>query len=355
MESNHPHIGIICVSKHEFVAFKRELETKIALEERTWECVDGVDNTNESRLTYKCESFLLTLFTFRESQGPVSTAMRTAQIVTTFRPALHYLGLVGTCGGCKLGTVIFGAKAVDALGLAGREASMDAATAPPTHLLQSSTHVPHRDMPHTDEVEEPLFFPKFERFESFKRHCLEMSPPLEVCKGVLLTCHESQWTDRLPELEPNEGLDAEAYAFYRTLSVLAIRGLTPLPVVKAVSDVHVSCEGDEHNVAEMSKVSGPLAPDHKELLYRRLASNKAAQAMLAYLLWAFPKQSGLNRHGVIIHSIDRHGVIIPRPPARLREGPRLRERVGFLTVDNSLGLSDSTSPHAKRTKMDARH
>merc|ERR1719218_562713 len=60
------------------------------------------------------QRFRLTLATFGNRQGPVVAAARTAHLLSTAK--LTHLGMVGICGGRRLGDVIVALQAEDTLG-----------------------------------------------------------------------------------------------------------------------------------------------------------------------------------------------------------------------------------------------
>ena len=106
-------IGVICVKDHEFVAMSEQLKlSNIGLSRENYA-------TQNQRWGFKTQTWDITtanhhrielvLITFGKIQGPTVASSRTVQSVMEL--GLHAVGMVGICGGRRLGTVFLACEA----------------------------------------------------------------------------------------------------------------------------------------------------------------------------------------------------------------------------------------------------
>jgi hypothetical protein len=113
-------IGIICVKMHEFIAMSNSLtrrrigkmtgkyvnaHPRWGFKTQTWDLFPPRDSNEEEEYSVQ-----LVLITFGKLQGPTVSSSRTIQAAMELK--LDAVGMVGICGGRKLGTVYLACDAI---------------------------------------------------------------------------------------------------------------------------------------------------------------------------------------------------------------------------------------------------
>jgi len=252
-------------------------------------------NLEQNKFLYQTWNFeksklRLIVATFQDLQGPVVAATRTVQVILQCKP--EWIGMIGVCGGRKLGKVLIAKKAVDPF--YGRVIESSDLTLQLAHPESTSYRY------------------KYEEVEDVTVHQLEGQDlrtfaeavtkkfSYEVEVGTLFMANQVREDLELllPKLNKGSdinhcGIDMESAAFYQAARMLKCK---VLPVIKGISDVgrelHVIGEITDaesklkfHNVAEFERVrqSSPTSHVDARKAYRQEAAARAARVMIEYI------------------------------------------------------------------------
>ena len=209
-----PTVGIICVKEHEYNVFLERIRLLVSqgiLKPSCPERSQAFGNNTVKKSFFSFDSrFNLIVATFGDKQGPVVAATRCTQFIGEAN--LTHIGMVGICGGRKLGSVIVGTRATDKV--AGRK-------------IWSVERNEFQFVEAPDATESPTIVPV----------------PLEILRwGKHFDVHYGEFAsypyvnDDLSWLSETQGLEMEAHAMFHAVRV-AHPSMSLLPVIKGVSDV----------------------------------------------------------------------------------------------------------------------
>lgn len=269
------HFVFLCVKDHELdevrQVLKRAFCTEQPVQREPEAHIDALYSQEDFEKDGDDLKIKISLVSFQAgAQGPVATVSRMSQIVQAFEAKGNRhirFGMVGICGGRKLGEVFIGLKAeAPETGTVRGTADGDySATEHKREHLDLTSKCPggaqfarEQDKPPQDNKEKHVTDGVFLSYTGVREDC-----------SVLIG-------DRKKAC-----VDMEAFAFFKTLLELRIDDQV-LPVIKAVSDVGREDWGDEHNKAFMRRQGWTEGQSHDTArkLCRQEAAKRAAHVMV---------------------------------------------------------------------------
>ncbi|EGD81994.1 hypothetical protein PTSG_02681 [Salpingoeca rosetta] len=259
-----PPVVIVCAKPYEFEAMNRALARLADVRRHPSSIGHNFESgyRGEERLPFNRYDFIMrkrgksipiTVSRFTAKlQGPVECGIHAGQVITTLKPS--HMGMIGVCGGHRLGDIIIATEAKDAR--AGRMViSADDA-------LESVDPVAY----------DPDFQGYLQRyvFKRAKRHevtstwtgsgvvadhlanTFHPTSSANVHKESVLHTYPQVREDCAGLVQLDEGLDMEAFPFFKAIHMAndsKAYDITALPVMKAVSDTSVLALGEGSDAA----------------------------------------------------------------------------------------------------------
>ncbi|EGD75180.1 hypothetical protein PTSG_06833 [Salpingoeca rosetta] len=321
-------IVIVCAKPYEFEAMNKALNDKGELFIRDEASIGKRFNVGyrkdkktdrffryEFHMTKKHVEHTITVTRFIGNvQGPVECGIHVSQVIAALEP--DYIGMIGVCGGHRLGEVVMAAKAVDAR--AGRMVS----TGSGGEKIDRSAY----DKEEFRMCTKDYYFQSAKDNTSYQNACTDVADHQVVSFKMpgMLTVHKDGVLYTYPQVREDctalvgekDGLDMEAFAFFKAVRMAqgdsdtrdAMSKVKALPVIKAVSDASQLKDektgnkafdkrrkaNKKHNskVMDSARVDAPTAAaatdareTHKDQrnVFRPIAARKAADVMAAYL------------------------------------------------------------------------